>query len=199
MLAAARAGIICCLEGKFWSTNLSSLFYSLFYGFIFNLCECTKTQKCLSWHCSLYLVEELEIVSASDNINSSASWRGWRVLDGVGSVTSGYTAATGIEAKLLLPGSRYRAAVAFWRWWLSQPNTFLVVLGIGVASEWWFFKHGIFERDYHVCALLASEKLNQNQQLFSISLFHKLLAETQRSSRATGKIEGVQGLREEQG
>lgn len=62
-----------------------------------------------------------------------------------------------------------------------------------------FFKHGIFKCDYHVCTPLASEEFNQNQQVFSIPLFHKLLAAIQRSYSATGKIEGVQGLREEQG
>lgn len=62
-----------------------------------------------------------------------------------------------------------------------------------------FFKRGIFERDYRVSALLASEELDQNQQVFSIPLFHKLLAGIQRSYSTTGKIEGVQGLRGEQG
>lgn len=62
-----------------------------------------------------------------------------------------------------------------------------------------FFKDGIFKGDYHVCATLASEGFNQNQQVFSIPLFHKLLAAIQRSYSSTGKIEGVQGLRREQG
>lgn len=62
-----------------------------------------------------------------------------------------------------------------------------------------FFKHGTFECGYHACAALAREELNENQQGFSISLCHKLLAGIQRSCRATGKIEGLQGLREEPG
>lgn len=62
-----------------------------------------------------------------------------------------------------------------------------------------FFKHGIFKCYYHACAPLASEEFNQNQQVFSIPLFNKFLEAIQRSYSATGKIEGVQGLREEQG
>lgn len=54
------------------------------------------------------------------------------------------------------------------------------------------FKHGMFEWDGHVSA-------PQNQPGFVTSLFHKLLAGIQRSCRATGKTEGVQGLREELG
>lgn len=110
---------------------------------------------------------------------------------------SAYTEATGIEVmnKAPSPGVPTRCCCFFY-----NQTLLLVVFGRGIVVEWLvFFKHGIFKRDYCVCAPLASEEFNQNQQVFSIPLFRRLLAAIQRPYNAMGKIETVQGLREEQG